>query len=109
MEKKLTLDGIAYRSIYDHTAFFLGELRDSSQRELEMLVKRVKSRIPAIMEMTYVFDESIWLPDQPELYKDLILFKVKLAGSLSVFTFPMVISKERQNFALLLARAGLGR
>jgi len=69
-----------------------------------MLVKRVKSRIPAIMEMTYVFDESIWLPDQPELYKDLILFKVKLAGSLSVFTFPMVISKgaDQLNIAPLV-------
>lgn len=92
-EEALTLNNIAYRSIYDHTAFFMGHLKGKNKREFDMLLTRVKSRVLAIMEMVYVFDESVWSPDQPELYDDLIMFKVKLQNSLSMFTFTMSISK----------------
>jgi len=104
MEETLTLDNIAYRSVYDHTAFFMGHLKDKSKKEFDMLLTRVRSRVPSIMEMVYVFDESIWPPDQPKLYDDLIMFKVKLKNSLSMFMFYMSISKgaDQPNVAPLV-------
>lgn len=93
MENTLTLDSIAYRSVYDHTAFFVGQLKGKSKEEFEMLLRRVKSRVPAVLEMMYTFDESIWLPDQPELHGDLVKFHVRLTNSMSTFSFYMLVSK----------------
>lgn len=65
MEETLSLDRIAYRSIYDYTAFFLGQLKGKTKEEFELLIRRVKSQVPQIKEMVYTFDETLWHPDEP--------------------------------------------
>lgn len=92
-QSNLTLDNIAYRFVYDHTAFFLGQLKKKNEEEFDMLIRRVKSRVPSVHEMRYIFDETIWPPDSPELYGDLIRFHVRLINSITVFSFSMLISK----------------
>ena len=95
----ITLENVTYRYIYDLTAYFLGQLHAKDDRAFELLIKRVRSNCPQLGEMMYTFDETIWLPDQPELYGDLIKFQVRLKHRITIFSFYMLLSrKEEQEY-----------
>jgi hypothetical protein len=92
----MTLKELRYRYIYDVTAFFIGEIRgDFNDKEEELLVARIKSEFPRISDIKLTFDESIWYPDQPDLYGDLILFHVKLVNYSDYLRFFMRLSKGK--------------
>lgn len=87
----MTLNQITYRYIYDLTAFFLPHLKRKDKKEFDLLIRRVKSRVPHISNFKYVFDESIWYPDNPELYNNHILFMVQLSSQVEIFRYSMLV------------------
>jgi hypothetical protein len=95
----ITLENITYRYIYDLTAYFLGQITTPDKRAFELLIKRVRSNCPQLGEMMVTFDETIWLPDQPELREDLVQFQCRLKHRIAIFSFYMLLSqKENQEF-----------
>ena len=93
MEETLTLDRIAYRSVYDYTAFFLGQLKGKTKEEFELLIRRVTSQMPQIQEMAYTFDESLWPPDEPTWYNNLIMFRVQLISRIDYLIIRMAVDR----------------
>lgn len=93
MEDTLTLDRIAYRSIYDYTAFFLGQLKGKTKEEFELLIRRVKSQMPQIKEMMYAFDDSLWPSDEPTWHNNLIRFTVRLNNRMDYLTIRMAVDR----------------
>ncbi len=93
MEETLTLDRIAYRSIYDYAAFFMGQLKGKTKEEFELLIRRVKSQVPQIKEMAYAFDESLWPPDVPEWHNNLIRFDVQLYNRIGYLSMRMAVDR----------------
>jgi len=87
----MTLSQITYRYIYDLTAFFLSHLKRKDKKEFDLLLTRVKSRVPHILNFKYVFDESVWPPDGPELYNNHIVFMVQLNSQVEIFRFSMLV------------------
>jgi hypothetical protein len=93
MEETLTLDRIAYRSIYDYAAHYMGHLKDKAPESFDILVRCVKQEVPRINEMIYTFDESIWRPDEPHWHNNLIKFHVRLKGRIDQYSFYMAVDR----------------
>jgi hypothetical protein len=87
------LHEIKYKYIIDLTKYFLSLYRDGEIKDLSRLVSIVKSNANCIAGMGFVFDESIWPPNRPEYYKNLVLFDMKLKGSGNVLIFRLMIDK----------------
>lgn len=90
----MTIEEIRYRHIYDATAFFLGKAKmPFDENERELLLRRLKTECPYITDQKCVFDESIWLPEHPYLYNDLVRFHFNTRNGVCVFSFAMLLSK----------------
>lgn len=80
----MELEGINYRYTANLLKFFIGEHLDrkmfTDASDIDVIIENVKSLAP-VQDITYTFDESIWLPDRPEDYESLILFGIKLTNS----------------------------
>jgi hypothetical protein len=90
----MELDKIKYDSIINFTKFFLEKLKEKELKDLDMVIRNVKNNCPYILEMSYVFDETIWHPSNPDLYKNLIEFKVSLVGKASYLPFRLMIKED---------------
>ena len=71
----MELNEIKYRFVIDLTKFFVGKYNDGEIKDLNLIIRNVKSLSNFVKEMSFVYDESIWFPDKPETHKNLIEFK----------------------------------
>jgi len=98
----MELNEIKYRFVIDLTKFFVGKYHDGEIKDLNLIVRNVKSLLNFIKEMSFVYDESIWFPDKPETHKNLIEFKVQLYSDLSYLPFRLFINKGTNQEPILL-------
>lgn len=98
------LKEIDYNYIVDLTKFFITKYRDGELKDLNMVINNVKSRSNSVKEMSFVFDETIWPPDEHEWYRDLIQFNVQLLNDLSYLPFRLFISKGMDQEPILLIK-----
>jgi len=88
----MELKEIKYNYIVELTAYFLRQDKIHGKKELDMVVRRVKSQCPSIDQFYYIFDESIWFPLEPEAYNNLIEFQVQLSGIGEKFVFRTMLN-----------------
>ncbi len=96
------LDHIKYKFIIDLTRFFIGKYNNGIISDLDLVVNNVKSQVNFIKEMSFVFDETIWFPNHPETYKNLIQFNVKLHNTSHYLPFRLLINKGMNQEPILL-------
>lgn len=98
----MELNEIKYRFVIDLTKFFVGKYNDGQIKDLNLIIRNVKSLSNFVKEMSFVYDESIWFPDRPETNKNLIEFKVQLYNDLSYLPFRLFINKGTNQEPILL-------
>jgi hypothetical protein len=100
--KKMELEEIKYRFIIDLTKFFIQKYNDGEIKDLELIVRNVKALSIFVKDMSFVYDETIWHPDKPERYKNLIEFKVQLKSDLGYLPFRLFIKKGENQEPIFL-------
>lgn len=98
----MDLNEIKYKFVIDLTKFFIGKYNIGEIKDLDLVVRNVKSLSKFVKEISYVYDETIWFPDKPETYKNLIEFKVQLHNSFDYMPFRLFINKGANQDAILL-------
>jgi len=88
----MELKDIRYRFVVDLTKFFLEKYRTGELKDLGSVVQNVKSASDCVWEMSFVFDESIWTADKPELCNDLVQFNVQLKNTIEYLPFRLLVS-----------------
>jgi len=96
------LNEIKYQFVIDLTKFFIGKYNDGEIKELDSIVRNVMALSKFIVNMCYVYDETIWRPDEPESHKNLIEFKVQLFNEFCYLPFRLYINKGANQEAILL-------
>lgn len=96
------LKEIKYKYVIDLTKYFINKYNDGEIKDLHSVIRNIKSLSKSIKEMTFVFDETIWLPDEPETFKNLIEFKVQLHNELEYLPFRLFINKGTEQEPILL-------
>jgi hypothetical protein len=67
----MTLNDIKYEYVINLTKFFVEKYRDGEIKDLNLIDKNVIAMAPFITNFKHTFDETIWPPTRPELYKNL--------------------------------------
>lgn len=98
----MELDEIKYNFVIELTKFFLDKYKTGEIKNLNAVVSNVKSISVFVKEIDFVYDETIWFPDQPETFKNLIQFKIQLSGNLGYLPFRLFIKKGKNQNAILL-------
>jgi len=99
----MDLNSIKYDFVMDLTKFFLEKFRDGELKNVHLIDRNVLALAPFVQNFSHTFDESIWLPDKPEWYKNLIDFRVQLYGSVAYLPFRLFVKKGfNQNPILLI-------
>ena len=95
---------LQYEYIVNLTKFFLDKYNKKELKTLEQVLHNVKSQAPYLVNFNYIFDEGIWMPDNPELYQNLIEFRPQLRGapSGSYLPFRLYIKKGYNQKPILL-------
>ena len=96
------LNEIKYRFVMNLTKFFVEKYRDGEIKELESIIRNVKTLSNFVMNMSFVYNETIWFPDKHETYKNLIEFKVQLCGNVNYLPFRFFINKGISQEPILL-------
>lgn len=87
------LNEIKYNFVVDLTKFFVGKYKDGEIKDLNLIIRNVMSSSKFVKDMAFVYDETIWLPDNPNAYKNLIEFKVQLQNEVCFLPFRLFIDK----------------
>jgi len=87
------LDEIKYKFIIELTKLFVEKYKLGEIKDIDLIIKNVKLNAIFIQEFAYRFNEEIWSPNEPELYNNLIEFKIQLSGNLEYLPFRLMINK----------------
>lgn len=98
----MELNEIKYYYVIDLTKYFLEKYKTGEIKDFEHLIRCVKSNAPFIQSFSYKFDEEIWLPSNPELYKNLIEFRVQLNSLIEYLPFRLMISRGSEQMPIFL-------
>jgi hypothetical protein len=89
----MELNEIKYKYIVDLTKFFIEKYKSGEIKNFEMVRRNVIALAPFILDFGITFDETIWLPDDPNLYNNLIEFRVQLKGTIGYFPFRLFLKE----------------
>ncbi len=87
------LNKIKYRFVIDLTKFFVEKYSNGEIKDLELIIRNVKSLANFVKEMSFVYNEGIWFSDNPDTYKNLIEFNVQLYNEIEYLLFRLYINK----------------
>lgn len=87
------LTELRYDFIVELIRILIGKHKSREIKSLSQIIAITKSNAAFIQDITYVFDETIWLPDNPNAHKDLIQFNVQLRGQMEIMSFRYYLSK----------------
>jgi hypothetical protein len=99
--KDIDLFDITYEYVVNLTKLYLEKYRDG-EMNLDKLSRVIQNIVPGIVTFSYKFNEEIWPPDKPELYENLIEFKVQLRGTYSYLPFRLMVKKGYNQEVILL-------
>jgi len=98
----MELKEIQYDYIVNLTKFFLEKKKTGELKSFEQVIHNIKTLVPSITNFSYKFDEEIWLPTEPELYNNLIEFKVQLYGTVEYLPFRLMLNKDYEQEPIYL-------
>ena len=49
---------------------------------------------PFLLNVSYIYDESIWLPNEPNNYNNLIIFKIQLMYNIEYLRFGLLFNED---------------
>lgn len=102
MEDSTILKSITYDYIINLTKFFLEKYNKKEIKSLQQVLDIVCRRVPDIKDFAYIFDETIWVPDRPEWYKNLIEFKVAIGNSIEILPFRLKVDGGYEQKPIML-------
>ena len=98
----MDLNSIKYDFVIELTKFFLEQYKNEDLKKLHHIDRNVVALAPFVQNYASFFDESLWPPDKPEWYKNLIEFRVQLAGSVAYLPFRLFVKKGFNQKPILL-------
>ena len=98
----MELRDITYNYIVELAKYFITVMKNTEQKEFALLVRRVKSKCPEILNMGYVFDETIWPSNGDEKYENLVEFKIQLCGIIESVPFRLYLKKGQDQEVIKL-------
>ena len=98
----MELRDITYNYIVELAKYFITVMKNTEQKEFALLVRRVKSKCPEILNMGYVFDETIWPSNEMEKYENLVEFRIQLYGIIESMPFKLYLNKGQDQKAIHL-------
>ncbi len=100
--KSIELTDIKYDFVINLTKFFVEKYRDKEIRSIDLIDRNVVQLAPFILNFSHTFDETVWPPDHPDWYKNLIDFEVQLAENGGYLPFRLFINKGYDQKPILL-------
>lgn len=85
------LKNIKYDYIVNLTIFYLDKYRTKEIKTLDQLIRCIKVEVPNL-NVAYTFDETLWHPEKPELYQNLIEFKVQILNYIEYLPFRLMVN-----------------
>ena len=94
------LDQIKLEYIVKYCAYIFFELREDYKDNLDIFVKYCEENAAALKdqellrEYNIIFDETLWIPDKPEAYNNIMRIYIKLFPSHNYYSFQFDFSKN---------------
>ena len=101
MENCPTLKDIKYLYIVNLIRYFLVKYKNNEIKTIEQVVRCVTNEVP-YTKISYIFDETIWQPYNPELYNNLIEFQIQLHGYIEFLPFRLKLNEQFDKPLILL-------